>query len=46
MLVIVLLVFFGDEIKTKVFNDDTATTNTEVELEFRNDSLLDDWHFM
>lgn len=42
MLVIVFLVFFGDEIKAKVFNDDTATTNTEVELEFRNDSLLND----
>ncbi len=42
MLVIVFLVFFGDEIKAKVFNDDTVTTNADVELEFRNDSLLND----
>lgn len=42
MLVIVFLVFFGDEIKAKVFNDDTVTTNAEVELKFRNDSLLND----
>ncbi len=42
MLAIVFVVYFGDEIKAKIFSDDTVTTNTEVELKFRNDSLLDD----
>lgn len=44
MLVMVVLVYFGDEIKAKVFGNDTAVVDTEVTVTFRNETLLDD-HF-
>ena len=44
MLVMVVLVYFGDEIKVKVFGDDTAVADTEATVTFRNETLLDD-HF-
>lgn len=44
MLVMVVLVYFGDEIKAKVFGDDTAVADTEITVTFRNETLLDD-HF-
>lgn len=44
MLVMVVLVYFGDEIKAKVFGDDAAVADTEVTITFRNETLLDD-HF-
>ena len=42
MLVLVVLVVFKDEVKEKIFPDDTAETNAEVDLAFRNQSLLNE----
>ena len=42
MLAIVFIVAFQDDIKEKFFSDDTVTTEAEVELTFKNSTLLND----
>lgn len=42
MLVIVFLVFFKEEIKEKVLTNDDVSTSAEVELSFKNETLLND----
>lgn len=42
LLAIVFVVYFGDEIKAKLFQNEDVVTSTEAELEFRNPDLLED----
>ena len=42
MLAIVFIVAFQDDIKEKLFSDDTVTTEAEVEFTFKNGTLLKD----
>lgn len=42
MLAIVFVVAFQDDIKEKLFSDDTVTTEAEVEFTFKNGTLLND----
>ena len=42
MLAIVFIVAFQDDIKEKLFSDDTVTTEAEVEYSFKNATLLND----
>ena len=42
MLAIVVVVAFQDDIKEKLFSDDTVTTEAEVEFTFKNGTLLND----
>ena len=42
MLAIVFIVAFQDDIKEKLFSDDTVTTEAEVEFTFKNGTLLND----